>query len=69
MSRTAQEAWPHFHGWRVNYEAPAYALALAIDAPPAAWTGVRRPPLPTIMPRRPANRMPGGRTGRPAVGE
>ncbi|MDA8436226.1 MAG: hypothetical protein M0Z98_09590 [Actinomycetales bacterium] len=69
MARSAVDAWPHFRGWRVNYEAAAYALAERIDAPPAAWTGTRRPPLPVIMPHRPANRMPGGRTGRPAVGE
>jgi len=69
MERDAAEAWPHFRGWRVNYEAAAYALAESIDAPPAAWMGERRPPLPVIMPRRPTNRMPGGRTGRPTVGE
>jgi hypothetical protein len=69
MTRSAADAWPHFRGWRVNYEAAAYALAERIDAPPAAWTGTRRPPLPVIMPHRPANRMPGGRTGRPVVGE
>ena len=27
MTRSAEEAWPHFRGWRVNYEAAAYALA------------------------------------------
>jgi hypothetical protein len=69
MQRTAVEAWPHFKGWRVNYEQAAYALAEAIDAVPAAWSGPRTPPLPTIMPQRPQNRMPGGRTGRPVVGE
>jgi len=69
MQRSAADAWPHFRGWRVNYEAAAYALAESIDAPPAAWMGTRRPPLPVIMPQRPANRMPGGRTGRPTVGE
>jgi hypothetical protein len=69
MQRTAAEAWPHFKGWRVNYEHSAYALAEAIDAVPAAWSGPRNPSLPTIMPARPQNRMPGGRTGRPVVGE
>jgi len=69
MARNAADAWPHFRGWRVNYEAAAYALAERIDAPPAAWMGVRRPPLPLILPQRPTNRMPGGRTGRPAPGE
>ena len=69
MQRSAVDAWPHFRGWRVNYEHAAYALAEAIDAPPAAWSGARRPPLPVIMPVRPQNRMPGGRTGRPVIGE
>jgi hypothetical protein len=36
---------------------------------PGPWSGVRTPALPTIMPERPQNRMPGGRTGRPVVGE
>ena len=27
MARTADEAWPQFRGWRVNYESVAYALA------------------------------------------
>jgi hypothetical protein len=69
MRRSAAEAWPHFRGWRVNYEQAAYALAERIDAPPAAWSGSRRPALPVILPNRPENRMPGGRTGRPVVGE
>jgi hypothetical protein len=69
MARSARDAWPHFRGWRINYEASAYALAERIDAPPAAWSGARRPPLAVIMPQRPQNRMPGGRTGRPVVGE
>jgi hypothetical protein len=69
MARSAEDAWPHFKGWRVNYEAAAYELARRIDAVPGPWSGVRTPPLPTIMPERPQNRMPGGRTGRPVVGE
>jgi hypothetical protein len=69
MVRSAADAWPHFRGWRINYEAAAYALAEAIDAPPAPWSGVRRPPLDEIRPYRPTNRMPGGRSGRPVVGE
>ncbi|MFN8167996.1 MAG: hypothetical protein U0S36_04355 [Candidatus Nanopelagicales bacterium] len=68
-SRSAQEAWPHFKGWRVNYEAAAYELARRIDAVPAMWSGPRTPPLPVVMPERPQNRMPGGRTGRPVPGE
>ena len=69
MARTAEEAWPHFRGWRVNYESAAYALAERIDAVPAMWSGPRTPPLPVLMPERPTNRMPGGRTGRPVIGE
>ena len=39
----AEEAWPQFRGWRVNYESVAYALADRVDAPPARWTGPRTP--------------------------
>jgi hypothetical protein len=69
MARTAEEAWPHFRGWRINYEHSAYELARRIDAVPAPWSGPRTPPLPEIEPYRPVNRMPGGRTGRPVPGE
>jgi len=58
--RSADEAWPHFHGWRVNYEAAAYQLALHLDLPPALWSGPRRPGRPAAAPpRRPADRRPG----------
>ncbi|WP_181442242.1 hypothetical protein [Streptomyces tateyamensis] len=57
--RTAALAWPHFHGWRVNYEAIAYELARRGDAVPALWTGPRDFPTPSIPPRRPADRRPG----------
>lgn len=40
--RTAEEAWPHFRGWRVNYEDAAEFLASFIVAPPAPWSGMRR---------------------------
>jgi hypothetical protein len=53
---TAEQAWPHFRGWRVNYEKVAYALAYAIDAPPSMWSGPRRFPSEPIMPHRPKNR-------------
>ncbi|MBT8160487.1 MULTISPECIES: hypothetical protein [Arthrobacter] len=53
---TAEQAWPHFRGWRVNYEKVAYALAYAIDAPPSMWSGPRRFPSEPIMPSRPKNR-------------
>ena len=58
MERDAAEAWPHFRGWRVNYETLAYTLARRIDAVPAPWSGPRRWPAETIPVRRPANRAP-----------
>jgi hypothetical protein len=54
---SAEQAWPHFRGWRVNYEAVVYALARRIDAPPALWSGTRRWPSTPIPPHRPANRI------------
>jgi hypothetical protein len=42
MERSPAEAWPHFRGWRVNYESIAYHLADRIDAVPARWSGPRR---------------------------
>jgi hypothetical protein len=54
LERPNKEAWLDFLGWRVNYEAAAYALARAVDAPPALWSGPRRHPLPPIPPIRPA---------------
>jgi hypothetical protein len=72
MERTAEEAWPDFRGWRINYEALAYRLADRLVAPPAQWSGPRRH-LRTgaVAPRRPPQRRPGGGTGllheRPAV--
>jgi hypothetical protein len=60
FERGAGEAWPHFHGWRVNYEAAAYALARVLDLPPAVWSGDRpqhRPP--PQLPVRPPHREPG----------
>src|ERR1700745_4180261 len=42
--RSPEAAWPHFVGWRVNYEQAAYAIAAAIGAVPALWSGPRRWP-------------------------
>jgi hypothetical protein len=53
LERSSEEAWLDFTGWRVNYEAAAYALARAVDAPPALWSGPRRHPIPMIPPLRP----------------
>jgi hypothetical protein len=61
VERTAEEAWPDFRGWRVNYESVAYRLADRLTAPPAPWSGSRRH-LRTgeVAPRRPPQRRPGG---------
>jgi hypothetical protein len=56
LERAPEEAWPHFTGWRVNYEQAAYALAQALDAVPALWSGPRRRPSTPMPPLRP---MPG----------
>lgn len=54
---SAEQAWPHFRGWRVNYEPSMYALAYMINAPPALWSGPRRWGLEPLPPHRPANRV------------
>jgi hypothetical protein len=60
MERTPEEAWPHFLGWRVNYEQLSYAFADLVNAPAAAWSGPR-----THMPEdqiplvAPVDRKPG----------
>ncbi len=59
LVRTTEEAWLDFVGWRVNYEAAAYAIARSVDAPPAMWSGPRRHPIPVIPPLRPATRRLG----------
>ncbi|MET7286625.1 hypothetical protein [Streptomyces sp. NPDC005573] len=64
--RTPKEAWPHFCGWRVNYEAIVYELCRRCDAVPALWTGPRDFPGGAVPPRRPVDRRPdGGRPGLP----
>jgi hypothetical protein len=52
VERTAEEAWPHFRGWRINYEAAAYKLTAALDVVPARWSGPRRgvAPVPSDQP-------------------
>jgi hypothetical protein len=65
VERTAEEAWPHFRGWRVNYESTAYELANLTDAVPALWSGPRRWPHEPIPPQRPSNRSPSGTTHKP----
>ena len=58
IERAPEQAWPEFVGWRVNYEAAAFAIAAAIDAVPALWSGPRRRPEPPIAPIRPAAGRP-----------
>jgi len=61
--RTSEEAWRHFRGWRVNYEALAYRLADHVVAPRAPWSGERRHLRFELMaPKRPPHRSPDGKT-------
>jgi hypothetical protein len=53
IEREPAAAWPDFVGWRVNYEQAAYAVAAAVDAVPALWSGPRRHPTDAIPPIRP----------------
>jgi hypothetical protein len=54
IERPAADAWPDFVGWRVNYEAAAFAIARELDVVPALWSGPRRharcPQIPPIRP-------------------
>jgi hypothetical protein len=55
IERDPAAAWPDFVGWRVNYEQAAYAVAGAVYAVPALWSGPRKHPsnpIPPIRPRR-----------------
>ncbi|HEY3724089.1 MAG TPA: hypothetical protein VGN59_12120 [Acidimicrobiia bacterium] len=57
--RDAEEAWPHFRGWRVNYESLAYRWADRVLAPPAPWSGTRTGlKEQNVRPQRPAHRSP-----------
>jgi hypothetical protein len=58
IERTPAEAWPEFVGWRVNYEQAAYAIAAAVYAVPALWSGPRRHPIAPIAPIRPPRGRP-----------
>jgi hypothetical protein len=68
IERDPADAWPDFVGWRVNYEPAAFAIAYAIDAVPAMWSGPRRdprhPPIPPVRP--PYGRPPGSAQGKAA---
>ena len=48
------DAWRHFSGWRVNYDAVLLGLAALVDAPTARWSSDRGPlrqPRPRILRR------------------
>jgi hypothetical protein len=53
IERDPADAWPDFVGWRVNYEQAAFAVAAAVDAVPALWSGPRRHAVKPIPPIRP----------------
>ncbi|CAG4933226.1 unnamed protein product, partial [Acidithrix sp. C25] len=42
IERSVEDAYRHFQGWRVNYEAIVFRLCYEIDALPAPWSGPRR---------------------------
>ena len=68
MERTAEEAWPDFRGWRVNYETVAYRLCDHLTAPPAPWSGTRRHLRSGVVaPKRPPQRSPVLAEHRPTV--
>ena len=77
VERTAEEAWPDFRGWRVNYETAAYGIADRIIAVPAPWSGRRtyisREQAFDVLRNRPRHRTPqdpeGLRVRRLEVGE
>ena len=57
--REIDAAWPHFRGWRVNYEDLAYRWSDRLVAPPAPWSGSRRRlGQQSVAPRRPPHRSP-----------
>lgn len=61
--RSIEEAWSHFRGWRVNYEAIAYRLADYLVVPHVPWSGPRHHLPPDVVPpERPPHRSPDGGT-------
>ena len=63
MERSPEEAWPHFRGWRVNYESLAYELAYRIDAVRAPSSGPRRTERQILSVRSPVDRQPKQKVG------
>jgi len=65
VERPREQAWLHFRGWRVNYEAAAYFLADQVVAVPAPWSGERRSLRSELLePVRPRHRSPDDPEGR-----
>jgi hypothetical protein len=58
IERDPADAWQDFIGWRVNYEQAAYAVAAAVYAVPAMWSGPRRYSTKQIPPKRPPQGRP-----------
>jgi hypothetical protein len=63
LERSAEEAWPDFRGWRVNYETPAYLIAWYLDAVPSLWSGPRRFQAAAMVPGWFVNRTPQNPSG------
>jgi hypothetical protein len=63
FERTPEEAWPHFKGWRVNYESMVDALTTQVMPPPAPWF-LDRPRLGRTEWPRILNRTPDDPQGR-----
>jgi len=68
FERSPAEAWPHFCGWRVNYEPIVDALTRAVVPPPAPWF-LSRPWLgelrrPQVRDRTPDDPLGGSGAGR-----
>jgi len=57
IERSPEEAWVQFRGWRVNYEAIAWAIADLVTAVAAPWSGPRRR-IGELQPLRPLDRTP-----------
>ena len=59
MERSPEEAWPHFKGWRVNYEQVALEIGERVVATPGPWAGPRVSIGDTVIPtKRPVDRTP-----------
>ncbi|HEY1916281.1 MAG TPA: hypothetical protein VGH27_11975 [Streptosporangiaceae bacterium] len=58
IERDPMDAWADFAGWRLLYEQAAYAIAKAVDAVPALWSGPRKHKSAPIPPFRPPQGKP-----------